>query len=102
MGHIKIDSLCREFVNRRKKKREDSGLAYGEKVSVLEDINIEVEDGEMVCLLGPSGCGKSTLLRIIAGFDKQSSGSILIDEKEITDQVRIIFLFFSIAVFCPG
>ncbi|CAK8718485.1 MAG: ABC transporter ATP-binding protein [Candidatus Electrothrix sp. AW2] len=84
MGHIKIDSLCREFVNRRKKKREDSGLAYGEKVSVLEDINIEVEDGEMVCLLGPSGCGKSTLLRIIAGFDKQSSGSILIDEKEIT------------------
>jgi ABC-type nitrate/sulfonate/bicarbonate transport system ATPase subunit len=84
MGHIQIDNLCREFVNRRKKKREDGKLLPDEKVSVLEDINIEVEDGEMVCLLGPSGCGKSTLLRIIAGFDKQTSGSILIDGKKIT------------------
>jgi NitT/TauT family transport system ATP-binding protein len=84
MGHIQTDSLCREFVNRRKKKREGDKFLRDEKVSVLEDINIEVEDGEMVCLLGPSGCGKSTLLRIIAGFDKQTSGSILIDGKEIT------------------
>ncbi|MCI5164976.1 MAG: ABC transporter ATP-binding protein [Candidatus Electrothrix sp. GM3_4] len=84
MGHIQIDNLCREFVNKRKKKREDDNAPYGEKVSVLEDVNIEVEDGEMVCLLGPSGCGKSTLLRIIAGFDKQTSGSILIDGKKIT------------------
>jgi ABC-type nitrate/sulfonate/bicarbonate transport system ATPase subunit len=84
MGHIQINNLCREFVNRRQKKREDDGIDYGEKVSVLEDINIEVEEGEMVCLLGPSGCGKSTLLRIIAGFDKQTSGSILIDGKKIT------------------
>ncbi len=83
MGHIKIDGLCREFVNRRKKIRQDNGISYGEKVSVLEDLNLEMEDGEMVCLLGPSGCGKSTLLRIIAGFDKQTSGSILIDSKEI-------------------
>ena len=84
MGHIQTDNLCREFVNRRKKKREDGKFLPDEKVSVLEDINIEVEDGEMVCLLGPSGCGKSTLLRIIAGFDKQTSGSILIDGKKIT------------------
>ncbi len=84
MGHIQTNNLCREFVNRRKKKREDGKYLPDEKVSVLEDINIEVEDGEMVCLLGPSGCGKSTLLRIIAGFDKQTSGSILIDGKEIT------------------
>ncbi len=84
MGHIQIDNLCREFVNQRKKKDEDGKFLPDEKVSVLEDINIEVEDGEMVCLLGPSGCGKSTLLRIIAGFDKQTSGSILIDGKKIT------------------
>ncbi|WPD20784.1 MAG: ABC transporter ATP-binding protein [Candidatus Electrothrix aestuarii] len=84
MGHIQINNLCREFVNRRQKNRGEDGLSYGEKVSVLEDINIEVEEGEMVCFLGPSGCGKSTLLRIIAGFDKQTSGSILIDGKEIS------------------
>ncbi len=84
MGHIQIDNLCREFVKKRKKKSEDDNSPSEEKVSVLEDINIEMEDGEMVCLLGPSGCGKSTLLRIIAGFDKETSGSILIDGKKIT------------------
>jgi ABC-type nitrate/sulfonate/bicarbonate transport system ATPase subunit len=84
MAHIQINNLCREFVNRRQKKREGNAFDYGEKVSVLENINIEVEDGEMVCLLGPSGCGKSTLLRILAGFDKQTSGTVLIDGKEVT------------------
>lgn len=83
MAHIEIENLCREFVNRRKKDREEDHLAYGEKVTVLNDINIEVQDGEMVCLLGPSGCGKSTLLRILAGFDKQTSGRVLIDGKEV-------------------
>ncbi len=57
MGHIKIDGLCREFVNRRNKTREEDSFSYGEKVSVLEDVDLEMEDGEMVCLLGPSGCG---------------------------------------------
>jgi ABC-type nitrate/sulfonate/bicarbonate transport system ATPase subunit len=84
MAHIQINNLCREFVNRRKKTRESDGLSYGDRVSVLENINIEVEDGELVCLLGPSGCGKSTLLRILAGFDKQTSGTVLIDGKEVT------------------
>ena len=49
---------------------------YGKK-TVLEDISFKVNPGELVCLLGPSGCGKSTLLRLIAGFEKTQSGSIL-------------------------
>jgi NitT/TauT family transport system ATP-binding protein len=102
MGHIQTENLCREFVNHRKKKGEDGKFLPDEKVSVLEDINIEVEDGEMVCLLGPSGCGKSTLLRIIAGFDKQTSGSILIDGKEITGPSSDNILFSSIAGCCRG
>ena len=49
----------------------------GKNLSVLEDINLTVNDGELVCLLGPSGCGKTTLLRLIAGLDQPTSGEII-------------------------
>ncbi len=48
-----------------------------ENLSVLENINLTIDDGELVCLLGPSGCGKTTLLRLIAGLDKPTSGEII-------------------------
>jgi NitT/TauT family transport system ATP-binding protein len=51
----------------------------GKSVSVLEDINLEVRDGEFVCLVGPSGCGKSTLLNVVSGFLSPTSGSVTID-----------------------
>ena len=50
-----------------------------DELSVLEDINLNIDDGKFVCLLGPSGCGKTTLLRLIAGLDKPSSGEIIAD-----------------------
>ena len=49
----------------------------GKNLSVLENINLTIEDGELVCLLGPSGCGKTTLLRLIAGLDHPTSGEII-------------------------
>ena len=49
----------------------------GKNLSVLEDINLTINDGELVCLLGPSGCGKTTLLRLIAGLDHPTSGQII-------------------------
>ncbi|MBR6025100.1 MAG: ABC transporter ATP-binding protein [Methanobrevibacter sp.] len=49
----------------------------GKNLSVLEDINLNINDGELVCLLGPSGCGKTTLLRLIAGLDQPTSGEII-------------------------
>jgi len=49
----------------------------------LIDINLEIQEGEFICLLGPSGCGKSTLLRIIAGLIPASSGQITINGKAI-------------------
>ena len=47
-------------------------------VEVLKEINLELGSGEFTVLVGPSGCGKSTLLNIIAGLERQSSGSIQI------------------------
>jgi ABC-type nitrate/sulfonate/bicarbonate transport system ATPase subunit len=49
-----------------------------EEVEALRQINLTIDKGEFVCLIGASGCGKSTLLRIIAGFEKPTSGSVQI------------------------
>ncbi|CAN7603576.1 sugar ABC transporter ATP-binding protein [Devosia sp. Root413D1] len=54
-------------------------------VEVLNNIDIEVEDGGFLVLLGPSGCGKSTLLAIIAGLEPSSGGDILIGDKNVND-----------------
>ena len=51
---------------------------YGSQ-SVLNDINLDIADGEFLTLVGPSGCGKSTTLRIIAGLETQSTGDVFID-----------------------
>jgi len=50
---------------------------------VLNNLNVDIIDGEFLTLVGPSGCGKSTLLRIIAGLEKQTSGDVLIDTKNV-------------------
>jgi NitT/TauT family transport system ATP-binding protein len=51
----------------------------GKSVSVLEDINLEVGEGEFICLVGPSGCGKSTFLNVLGGFLSPTSGSVSVD-----------------------
>lgn len=50
---------------------------------VLQDISMEVQEGEFVCLLGQSGCGKSTFLRLMAGLEVPTSGKILMDGKPV-------------------
>ena len=54
------------------------------KVVALNDVNIKIEEGELVVILGPSGAGKSTLLNMIGGMDSVSSGSLLVDNQEIS------------------
>ena len=49
--------------------------SFGEKVAV-DDLNLEVDDGEFVIVVGPSGCGKTTTLRMIAGFETPNMGTL--------------------------
>jgi multiple sugar transport system ATP-binding protein len=62
---------------------KDLSLNFG-SVSVLQDLNLEINDGEFLVLLGSSGCGKSTLLNCIAGLLEVSSGQIFIKGKNVT------------------
>jgi putative spermidine/putrescine transport system ATP-binding protein len=54
--------------------------------NVVRDFNLDVKKGEFVSFLGPSGCGKTTTLRMIAGFELPSTGSIIIDDEDITQK----------------
>ena len=67
---------------------KDLNKAYGtkeNKINVLKDINVSLEKGSLCTLLGPSGSGKSTLLNAIGGLEKIDSGSIVINEFEISN-----------------
>lgn len=59
------------------------GRGLDHDIKVLDDVNLNIEDGEFVCLLGPSGCGKTTLLRLIAGLDQPTSGEVIADGKTV-------------------
>lgn len=52
--------------------------------TVIEDLDLKIEDGSFTVLVGPSGCGKTTLLRMIAGIGPQSDGRVLIDNQDVT------------------
>ena len=59
---------------------------YPNGVRAVDDVELEIRDGEFVVLVGPSGCGKSTLLRMIAGLEDVTEGAISIGDVDVTDQ----------------
>jgi multiple sugar transport system ATP-binding protein len=73
------------------------------KVTAVDDVDLQVADGDFVVLLGPSGCGKTTLLRCLAGLEKVDGGRVLIGGRDATDlpprRRRIAMVFQSYAVF---
>ena len=82
MGAIKISSV---------------GKIYPNGTRALEDVNIEINDGEFVVLVGPSGCGKTTLLRMVAGLEDVTEGEIFIGDKivnEVAPKDRDIAMVF--------
>ena len=50
----------------------------------LQDISLEIREGEFICIVGPSGCGKTTLLNIIAGLDKPTAGGVYLEDREVS------------------
>ena len=74
MSTIKIDKIRKCFGN----------------VEVLKEFNQVFEDKEFVTLLGPSGCGKTTMLRMLAGFEKPTSGTITIDDKVVSSDKTFV------------
>jgi len=74
MARLTLDSVRKEF-------RDD-----GDAVVAVDDVSLEVADGEFLVLVGPSGCGKSTTLRTIAGLEDETSGTIALDGETISDR----------------
>ena len=64
-------------------KFENITKKFGDK-TILDNMNLDIEDGSFTVMIGPSGCGKTTLLRIIAGIGPQTSGKVYLDGKDIS------------------
>ena len=73
----------------------------GNEVQALHDINLDVAEGEFVCIVGPSGCGKSTLLEIVAGLLDATSGEVLLDGQPVHGTSRDIGVVFQDASLFP-
>ncbi len=69
---VEIRDVCKSLPSRA-----------GGELEILRAVNIQISDGEFVCVVGPSGCGKTTLLRIVDGLIPPTSGEILIDGRPI-------------------
>ena len=65
---IEMNGVFRSYAN-----------TQGSFTPALQNIDLEIEQGEFVCIVGPSGCGKSTLLHLIAGLDRPTTGEIIVD-----------------------
>lgn len=92
--YVQLLHLSKEFHN---------GDGGSDVVPAVVDMSVEIFSGEFVTVIGPSGCGKTTTLRMIAGFEKPTSGTILIDGKDVTacspEGRRIPMVFQSYALF---
>jgi multiple sugar transport system ATP-binding protein len=80
----------------------DVNKSFG-ATNIIPKINLDIDNGEFVVFVGPSGCGKSTLLRLIAGLEDTTSGKIMIDGRDVTDEApakrKLAMVFQSYALY---
>ena len=69
-------------------------VSYGDN-TILENLNLYINEKEFITLLGPSGCGKTTTLRAIAGFVKVDSGDVIFEGKKSQHHFSALCSFFS-------
>ena len=83
MTQVNINSLSKNFISMDR--------------PAVDNVNLEIQDGELVALLGPSGCGKTTILKMITGLINPDEGDILLDGKSIlsipTEKRNIVMVF---------
>lgn len=72
-----------------------------QQMEVLQDINLDIREGEFICIVGASGCGKSTMLKLISSIETPSGGSIEIDGEEIHEPSEKISMIFQEARLFP-
>jgi multiple sugar transport system ATP-binding protein len=58
---------------------------FGQDVTAVDDVSLEIDDGEFMVLVGPSGCGKTTILRIVAGLEEVTAGEVVVGDRQVTD-----------------
>lgn len=71
MSHISLTNLSKR---------------YGDEILAVDDVSIDIEEGEFLTLVGPSGCGKTTTLRMVAGLEQPSDGQIFIGGEDVTNR----------------
>lgn len=97
---IRVERLSKSFIERRKRPRRAEDPGPGQEVKILDAIDLDIKEGEFIMLVGHSGCGKSTLLNCIAGFERPSSGRVLIDGVPVASpSPKRMFLFQENALF---
>jgi len=74
---------------------------HGEQVVALQDVSLQISQGEFVSVVGPSGCGKSTILQLITSLLKPSSGSILVQGSVVQEPRRDVGVVFQQALLLP-
>ena len=98
---------CSKLQNVRPAKLSIEGVSKWFRDGVVEthaldDVSLQIEEREFVCLVGPSGCGKSTLLNMIAGLEFPDTGAIMTDGKRVTEPGRERMMMFQEAAFFRG